>query len=274
VSNDVYVFAMRRMLCVDTTTSEGDWADRKDDFLAELKAQFPLEQLAASKVSFDFFTSSQGVGIRAFLQRTPQSLLLTEDGIAPALDPFEADKELIKRSAAQLREEFEEALKGGADPAVDAALARRRWLITEYKASKELLLFTSPDGERMPLHDVPALLPHSLVVQIEFGVDGMERDECKVQIQRIEMVTGASVHVGDQRLAMLKKKVKLIRTRSAKGVKAGAVFALGLDALIPLRVNARIDFCWIDGSVKRWSVFDSPVLAVPTDSGALTQAGG
>ena len=120
---DGYLFAVRPMLGIGTITSSEDWAGRIEDFHDFLRDQFSLGQLRASVVRFDYSTTASGVEIRAFLQRAPQGVLWPSVIEEFASDPFDIDVRTIKEAARNLEEDFEDALKGCGDPALDPSLA-------------------------------------------------------------------------------------------------------------------------------------------------------
>lgn len=258
--NDAFLFARRPMLNIGTITSEVDWEGRKDDFYDILRIHFPLGQLRASEVIFDYATSESGVDIRAFLQRSAQALLWLPESESFASDPFEEDVRLIKEVANNIREEFEAALKGSDDPALNPNLARRRALIVQSRPEKSLLLFSSPEGEWMPLEEVPKKMPHALVAEASFCVEQIRRDVCRVRAFNLKNSADGSPQTREFRMRHLQGKVDLYREDSAKGEIAGAVFSKALETRALLCARVELVFSWVDGTPERWSIHGLPEL--------------
>lgn len=258
--NDGYLFARRPMLGIGTITSDIDWEGRKNDFYDILRIQFPLGQLRASEVIFDYSTSESGVAIRAFLQRSAQGLLWLPEPENFASDPFEEDVRLIKEAAKSIREGFEVALKGSDDPALNPNLARRRALIEQVRSEGSLLLFSSPEGERMPLGEVPKWMPHALVAEADFCVEQIRRNVCRVRALDLKVSTDGPPDIREFRLTHLQGKVDLYREDWAKGEIAGAVFSKALETGALLRARVQLSFSWVDGTPKQWSIHGLPEL--------------
>lgn len=267
--NDSYLFARRPMLNIGTITSDVDWEGRKDDFYDILRIHFPLGHLRASEVIFDYATSESGVDIRAFLQRSAQALLWLPESESFASDPFEEDVRLIKEVAKNIREGFEVALKGSDDPALNPNLARRRALIEQARSEGSLLLFSSAEGERMPLGEVPKWMPHALVAEADFCVEQIRRNVCRVRALDLKVSTDGPPDIREFRLTHLQGKVDLYREDWAKGEIAGAVFSKALETSALLRARVQLAFSWVDGTAERWSIH---VLPEFLESTALSNA--
>jgi hypothetical protein len=258
--NDSYLFARRPMLNIGTITSDVDWESRKDDFYDILRIQFPLGQLRASEVIFDYATSKSGVDIRAFLQRSAQGLLWLSESENFASDPFEEDVRLIKGAAKNIREKFEAALKGSDDPALNPNLARRRALMVQSRPEKNLLLFSRPEGEWMPLGEVPKRMPHALVAEANFCVEQIRRDVCRVRALNLKISADGPPETREFRTRHLQGKVDLYREDCAKGEIAGAVFSKALETGVLVRARVQLAFSWVDGTAERWSIHVFPRL--------------
>ncbi|WP_304781570.1 hypothetical protein [Hydrogenophaga sp.] len=255
---DGYLFAVRPMLGIGTITSSEDWAGRIEDFHDFLRDQFPLGQLRASVVRYDYSTTASGVEIRAFLQRAPQGVLWPSVTEEFASDPFDMDVRTIKESARNLEEDFEDALKGCGDPALDPSLARRRALIDRCSPEGRIPLYTTPEGKFMPLGCVRTYMDHAPEFEAVFGVEVIRRNVCRVLDLDLKVPTDAPPALREIRMANLQGKIDLHREERSKGEVAGAVFSKSLETGVPLRARVQLAFSWVDGTPKRWSIDDLP----------------
>jgi len=231
------------------TVSETDWEDRKSDFLEDLRAQFPLEALQASELRFDYENSPEGrIWIRAFLQSS--SLFGWTDK-----DAFSEDVRRIKQAALTLREDFEDALKGSRDPALDSRLKRRRLNILKARQSGTLMLYTSRHGEAMPLDEVPRWMPHSRKVKIEFKVeDLLKRGSCKAVVNLTHDQSHSAKWVGLERSST----VTLVRDHQARGFEAGSILCESLETGVLLEASVHLAYSWTDGSLGKLTLHEVP----------------
>lgn len=257
---DGHLFAVRLMLGIGTITSSEDWAGRIEDFHDFLRGQFPLGQLRASVVRFDYRTTESGVEIRAFLQRAPQGVLWSSVSDELALDPFDIDVKTINEVAKSLREDFEVALKGSGDPALDPTLARRRALIDRWSPEGRIPLYTTPEGEFMSVGEVRKWMHHAPEFEAFFSVEVIRRNVCRVLDLDLKVPMDAPPALREIRMANLQGKIDLYREEWAKGEIAGAVFSKALETGALLRARVQLAFSWVDGTAERWSVHVLPEL--------------
>ncbi|RJP67433.1 MAG: hypothetical protein C4535_10805 [Comamonadaceae bacterium] len=248
------------MLGIGTITSSEDWAGRIEDFHDFLRDQFPLGQLRASVVRFDYSTTASGVEIRAFLQRAPQGILWSSVTEEFASDPFDIDVRTIKEAARNLEEDFEDALKGCGNPALDPSLARRRALIYRCSPEGRIPLYKTPEGKSMPLGCVRTYMDHAPEFEAVFRVEVIRRNVCRVLDLDLKVPTDAPPALREIRMANLQGNIDLYREERSKGEIAGAVFSKALETGALLRARVQLAFSWVDGTAERWSVHVLPEL--------------
>ena len=234
-----------------------DLVRRREDLLADLRVQLPLDALRSSEIMFDNIDTDAGMFVRFYLQRSlPRILELNMYG-DQSVDLFTEDIMLIKRAAHRVREEFEEALKGARDPSADPRLARVRGQIDKERPKGALRIYNSPEGELMPLGDVPRLMPNAVKCEVEFVVTSIERHRVRANLSAVRLPAARQAKPHAAYTAAGQSSVYLMRDGHARGEKAGLVFSASLETGAVLKATVRLDFRWVDGSLARWTMYEA-----------------
>jgi hypothetical protein len=262
-SSKRHVIARKLMIGAAGTTSEADWLAREQEFLEELEVQFPLESLKASEVAFEYQNSGTDTFLCALLR--PQTSPTEEITRGAQMSLFIDDVYRLKSVAQRLKEQYESALKSSGDPSKDPVLALRRRRLQQAKGSGYLTLYTTADGERMPIGDVPRWMPNAEVVRVCFRVEGIWRNRFRVRIQGVH--SSDTFKASATTLAELRRKrsAVLFRGSAVLGYVAGCVLLDSVDNGALLAADVHIDRSWATGQIGRWSVHEVPVKIAQTD---------
>lgn len=262
-SSASYVIARKLMIGAAGTTSEGDWLAREQEFLEELEVQFELESLKASAVAFEYQNSGTDTFLCAVLRpRTSHSGEIAR-GVQMSL--FADDVHRLKSVAQRLKEQYQSALKSSGDPSKDPALALRRRRLQQAKGSGYLTLYTTAEGERMPVGDVHRWMPNAEVVRVCFRVEVIRRNRFRVSIQGVH--SSYAFKASATTLAELRRRASavLFRGSAVCGFEAGCVLLDSVEHGSLLAADVHIDRSWTTGQIGRWSVHEVPVKIVETD---------
>jgi len=258
-----YVLARKLMIGAAGTTSEADWLAREHEFLEELEVQFELESLKASAVAFEYQNSGTDTFLCALVR--PRTLHSGEIARGVQLSLFADDVHRLKSVAQRLKEQYQSALKSSGDPSKDPVLALRRRRLQQAKGSGYLTLYTTAEGERMPVSDVPRWMPNSEVVRVCFRVEVIRRNRFRVLIQGVH--TSHAFKTSTTTLAELSGKTSavLFRRSVVCGYEAGCVLLDSVEHRALLAADVHIDRSWATGRIGRWSVHEVPVKIAETD---------
>lgn len=258
--SDRHLVARQVLAGSDTSLREEEWEDRKAEFHKTLCDQFPINKLRASVIEFDYETKASKVFISAYLVRSRQAWLNLRSSEGKQHDPFSIDIAMLEEARPGIRDLYESALKSDADPSSDPDLAHCRkqiWASRKVGSPPMLTIYSTVDGEDVPLNSIGRWLPHASMARVTFKIDRLSRHECRV---RIRSMTLEDQEVDDVDLAPIfpTRHVDLVRDQSALGEVAGRLLASAMERQIYLESNVLLEFSWIDGALARWTLCEMP----------------
>lgn len=260
---DRHLIARSVLAGADATFSEGEWEDRKAAFHQTLCEQFPINKLRASVIEFDYEMKAGLVFICAHLTRSRQGLLDLRDGGDKHQVPFYQEVAMVERARASIRDLYESSLKSDADPSVDSELAHRRKQIAAARKAGSpptLTIYTTVDGEDIPLDSAGRWLPHARMARVTFKIDGLSRRRCRVRVQSVILVSRDSDGVSTD-LSVPTHQVDIVRDQNALGEAAGQVLSSAMERQVYLQSTILLEFSWVDGALARWTLCEVPTEA-------------
>ena len=264
-----HLLAERRLAGEGARFDAEDLEARKKDFLTTLCEQLPIERVLASKVLFKFETRDDGLVAYAYLvpcnQRRPSLPGFSGD----QGDPFLADIKLIEDARLVLREDYETALKSDADPRTDPVLADRRSQIWKARRRGSLTIYSTVEGEDLPLGSEDKWMPHARMAKMIFTVDRIARTECRVFVRSLVTVDREGGTCSST-VDLPKGRVDIDRDQLALGWAVGEKLSKAMEERTVLQAEIRLEFSWIDGILGRLTLLGAPDEFVVDASNAET----
>lgn len=263
--SDRHLVARQVLAGSDTSLSEGEWEDRKADFHKTLCDQFPINKLRASVIEFDYETKESKVFISAYLVRSRQGWLNLRSSEGKQHDPSSIDIAMLEEARPGIRDLYEIALKSYADPSSDPDLAHRRkqiWASRKAGSPPTLTIYSTVDGEDLPLDSIGRWLPHARMARVKFKIDRLSRHKCRVRIHSMTLVDQEVDDVG-LALSVPTHHVDLVRDKSALGEAAGRILSSAMERQVYLESNVLLEFSWVDGALARWTLCEMPTETPP-----------
>ncbi len=231
---------------------------KQENFLDTLCEQLPIEKMLASKVQFTFEVKDDSLVAFAYLvpcyQRRPSlSGFADNDG-----DAFLADIKVLEDARVHIREDYESALKSDADPRTDPLLADRRRQIWRSRRRGSLTIYSTVEGEDLPLGSEDKWMPHARMAKMIFTVDRIARTECRFFVRSLVAVNregGTSSSTVD----LPKGRVDIDRDQLALGWAVGQKLSKAMEERTVLQADIRLEFSWIDGALGRLTLLGAPV---------------
>ncbi|MBA4212619.1 MAG: hypothetical protein C0449_05985 [Polaromonas sp.] len=214
--------------------------------------------MLASKVQFTFEMKDDSLVAFAYLvpcyQRRPSlSGFSDSDG-----DLFLGDIKLIEDARLLLREDYETALKSDADPRTDPVLADRRSQIWKARRRGSLTIYSTVEGEDLPLGSEDKWMPHARMSKMIFTVDRIARTECRVFVRSLVAVERESGKCSST-VDLPKGRVDIERDQLALGWAVGQKLSKAMEERTVLQADIRLEFSWIDGTLGRMTLLEAPV---------------
>ena len=248
---------------------EKELEERKENFLDTLCEQLPIERMLASKVQFTFEMKDDSLVAFAYLvpchQRRPSLSGFADNDD----DPFLADIKLVENARLLLREDYEIALKSDADPRTDPLLADRRSQIWKARRRGSLTIYSTVEGEDLPLGSEDKWMPHARMAKMIFSVDRISRTECRVFVRSLVAVNREGSTCSPT-VDLPKGRVDIDRDQLALGWTVGQKLSKAMEERAVLQADIRLEFSWIDGALGRLTLLEAPVELAVDSSKAET----
>ncbi len=269
---DRHLFARQTHAGSDSTLRDREWEKRKTTFLKTLCEQFPLNRLRSSEIEFDYETKDGKVFISAYLSRSRQSLLDLRSGLQKLHDPYALDIAMVEEARPGIREKYETALKGDADPFADPDLAEHRrqlWNAWKVNRGPTLTIYSTVDGEEISLKNMDRFLPHARLARVVFRVDRISRRSCRIRVSSLMLMNDHRDDVSAD-FQIPNRPLEFVRDQRALGEQAGQLLAQAMETQLSLQSIVRLEFSWVDGSLARWTLCELPTKALLDASNSST----
>lgn len=264
-----YLLAERRLAGEGAEFSDDELEDKKKDFLETLCEQLPIEKVLASKVQFIFDVKDDSLVAFAYLVPRDQRQPSLPGFLENQGDTFLEDIKLIEDARLALREHYEIALKSDADPRTNPLLADRRSQIWKARRRGSLTIYSTVEGEDLPLGSEDKWMPHARMAKMIFTVDRIARTECRVFVRSLVAVDREGVtcsSTGD----LPRGRVDIDRDQLALGWTVGEKLSKAMEERTVLQADIRLEFSWIDGTLGRLTLLEAPDEFVVDASNAET----
>lgn len=264
-----HLLAERRLAGEGAEFSQKELEEKTKNFLETLCEQLPIEKVLASTVQFIFDVKGDSLVAFAYLVPRDQRQPSLPGFSGSQRDAFFEDIKLIEEARLELRENYETALKSDADPRTDPLLADRRRQIWTSRRRGSLTIYSTVEGEDLPLGSEDKWMPHARMAKMIFTVDRIARTECRVFVRSLVTVDregGTCSSTGD----LPKGRVDIDRDQRALGWTVGQKLSKAMVERTVLQADIRLEFSWIDGTLGRLTLLEAPVEFVVNASNAET----
>jgi hypothetical protein len=253
-----HLLAERRLAGEGAEFSQKELEEKTKNFLETLCEQLPIEKVLASTVQFIFDVKGDSLVAFAYLVPRDQRQPSLPGFLGKQGDAFLEDIKLIEEARLVLREDYETALKSDADPRTDPVLADRRSQIWKARRRGSLTIYSTVEGEDLPLGSEDKWMPHARMARMIFTVDRTAKYEFRVRVLSLLMVA----REGDEcspTLTLPKGQVDIDRDQLALGWTAGQILSKAMEESTVLQADIRLEFSWIDGTLGRLTLLEAPV---------------